>query len=128
MHASSGYELSAALPVASAAVRRRATSSRDLTYAEASLVLDKVSGLPRARPRGRPITTDGRNHPMKRDKADLLEHLDELIEENQRIRAGIYYRGEKDSREYVRQSGTISGLQIARQAVADWIEEENMEG
>jgi hypothetical protein len=64
---------------------------------------------------------------MERDMADLLEHLDELIEENKRTLAGFYIRGDKSSREQARQDGQVRGLRIARQAIAEWIEEDSTE-
>ena len=62
---------------------------------------------------------------MKRDMAGLLEHLDELIQENRRALAAIYVRGDKDSREYARQDGKIRGLGIACQTVAEWMNEDS---
>jgi hypothetical protein len=57
--------------------------------------------------------------------ADLVEHLDELIKENRRTLAGFYIRGDKSSREQARQDGQVRGLRIARQAIAEWIEEDS---
>jgi len=64
---------------------------------------------------------------MERDMADLLKHLDELIEENKRTLTGFYVRGDKVSREQARQDGRVRGLRIARQAIAEWIEEDSTE-
>jgi hypothetical protein len=64
---------------------------------------------------------------MERDMAGLLEHLDELIEENKRTLVGFYVRGDKSSREQARQDGKVRGLRIARQAIAEWIEEDSTE-
>ena len=61
-------------------------------------------------------------------KPGILEQLDKLIEENKQTRSQIYLRGDKGSREYIRCEGQISGLQLARKAVADWIEENREEG
>jgi hypothetical protein len=61
-------------------------------------------------------------------KPGILEQLDKLIEENKQTRSQIYFRGDKGSREYIRCEGQISGLQLARKAVADWIEENREEG
>jgi hypothetical protein len=59
---------------------------------------------------------------MERDMAGLLEHLDELINENKRTLTGFYVQGDKSSREQARQDGQVRGLRIARQAIAEWIE------
>ena len=64
---------------------------------------------------------------MERYMADLLKHLDELIKENERTLAGFYIRGDKSSREQARQDGQVRGLRIARQAIAEWIEEDGTE-
>jgi hypothetical protein len=64
---------------------------------------------------------------MERDIADLLEHLDELIKENKRTLAGFNIRGDKTSREQARQDGQVRGLRIAREAIAEWIEEDSTE-
>ncbi len=64
---------------------------------------------------------------MERDMAGLLENLDELIEENKRTLAGFNIRGDKSSREQARQDGQVRGLRIARQAIAEWIEEDSAE-
>jgi hypothetical protein len=64
---------------------------------------------------------------MERDMAGLLEHLDELIKENKRTLTGFYVRGDKVSREQARQDGRVRGLRIARQVVAEWIEEDSTE-
>jgi hypothetical protein len=64
---------------------------------------------------------------MERDMANLLEHLDKLIEENRRTLTGFYVRGDKSSREQARQDGKVRGLGIARQAIAEWIEEDSTE-
>jgi hypothetical protein len=36
---------------------------------------------------------------MERDMAGLLQHLDELIEENRRTLTGFYVRGDRSSQE-----------------------------
>lgn len=59
--------------------------------------------------------------------AGLLEHLDELIEDNKRTLAGFYVRGDKSSRGQARQDGQVRGLRIARQAVAEWMEKDGTE-
>jgi hypothetical protein len=64
---------------------------------------------------------------MERDMADLLKHLDELIKENKRTLAGFNIRGDKSSREQARQDGQVRGLRVARQAIAEWIEENSTE-
>jgi hypothetical protein len=64
---------------------------------------------------------------MERDMASLLAHLDGLIEENKRTLTGFYVRGDKRSPEQARQDGQVRGLRIARQAVAEWIKEDNTE-
>jgi hypothetical protein len=65
---------------------------------------------------------------MEHDNAALLKHLDELIEESRRTLAGISVRGGKDSGEYRHQQGVARGLGRARQAVAEWFEEESSGG
>ena len=62
---------------------------------------------------------------MEHDMAGLLEHLDELIKENKRTLAGFNIRGDKSSREQARQDGQVRGLRIARQAIAEWVEEDS---
>jgi hypothetical protein len=64
---------------------------------------------------------------MERDMAGLLQHLDELIEENRRTLTGFYVRGDRSSREQARQDGQVRGLRIARQALAEWIDEDSSE-
>jgi hypothetical protein len=71
------------------------------------------------------ITIEQEATPMK---PGILEQLDKLIEEDKQTRSQIYFRGDKGSREYIRCEGRISGLQLARKAVADWIEENREEG
>lgn len=64
------------------------------------------------------------NLEIRADAAPLLKHLDELIKEHEAICTGIYARGEVRSREFARHRGTANGLQTARRAVAEWIEEQ----
>lgn len=71
------------------------------------------------------ITIEQEATPMK---PGILEQLDKLIEEDKQTRSQIYFRGDKGSREYSRCEGRISGLQLARKAVADWIEENREDG
>jgi hypothetical protein len=62
---------------------------------------------------------------MEHDNAGLLKHLDELMEESRRVLAGISVRGGRGSGEYRHQQGVTRGLGRARQAVAEWFEEES---
>lgn len=62
---------------------------------------------------------------MEHDNAGLLKQLDELIEESKRAFARISVQGGKSSSAYSHQQGVTRGLGRARQAVAEWFEEES---
>jgi hypothetical protein len=65
---------------------------------------------------------------MEHDNAGLLKHLDELIEDSRRAFARIAVQGGKGSSAYSHQQGVTRGLGQARQAVAEWLEEEKAKG